>query len=93
MIHTLFFHFAHCPSWGGFKVIMTNDDNTYATEFNALKAAGVQVVTYKDSSSILYIHAKVILADFGFSGAQKLFIGSLQFWNSMVQHVRDPKCR
>jgi cardiolipin synthase len=61
------------------KVIMTNDDNTYATEFNALKAAGVQVVTYKDSSSILYIHAKVILADFGYSGAQKLFIGSENF--------------
>jgi cardiolipin synthase len=61
------------------KVIMTNDDNTYATEFNALKAAGVQVVTYKDSSSILYIHAKVILADFSYSGAQKLFIGSENF--------------
>jgi len=61
------------------KVIMTNDDNTYATEFNALKAAGVQVVTYKDSSSILYIHAKVILADFSYSGAQKLFVGSENF--------------
>jgi len=61
------------------KVIMTNDDNTYATEFNALKAAGVQVVTYKDSSSILYIHAKVILADFSYSGAQILFVGSENF--------------
>ena len=61
------------------KVIMTNDDNTYATEFNALKAAGVQVVTYKDSSSILYIHAKVILADFSYSGAQILFLGSENF--------------
>ena len=61
------------------KVIMTNDDNTYATEFNALKAAGVQVVTYKDSSSILYIHAKAILADFSYSGAQVLFLGSENF--------------
>jgi cardiolipin synthase len=61
------------------KVIMTNDDNSYETEFNALKAAGVQVVTYKDSTKILYIHAKVILADFGYSGAQKVFIGSENF--------------
>jgi len=58
------------------KLIMTNDDNEYETEFNALAAAGVQVVTYKDSTKILYIHAKVTLADYGYSGAEKVFCGS-----------------
>ena len=58
------------------KVIMTNDDNQYATEFNALAAAGVKVVTYKDSSKILYIHAKVTLVDYTYSGKEKVFCGS-----------------
>jgi cardiolipin synthase A/B len=58
------------------KVIMTNDANEYAKEFNALIAAGVQVRTYKDSTKILYIHAKVTIADFGISGNQRVFVGS-----------------
>lgn len=61
------------------KVIMTNDDNEYKTEFNALNKAGVQIRTYKDTSTTLYIHAKVILADYGVSGAEKIFVGSENF--------------
>ena len=61
------------------KVIMTNDDNEYETEFNALNKAGVQIRTYKDTSTTLYIHAKVILADYGYSGAEEVFVGSENF--------------
>lgn len=60
------------------KVIMTNTSNTYAKEFNALKTAGVQVRTYA-ATAALYIHAKVILADFGVTAAQKVFVGSENF--------------
>jgi len=70
-------------------VIMTNDDNAYASEFNALKAVGVSVVTYKDSGSILYIHAKVILADLGVSGAQKVFVGSENFSVASLTENRE----
>ena len=35
------------------KVIMTNDDNEYESEFNALNKAGVQIRTYKDTSTLL----------------------------------------
>ena len=51
----------------------------YKTEFNALNKAGVQIRTYKDTSTTLYIHAKVILADYGVSGAEKIFVGSENF--------------
>lgn len=60
------------------KVVMTNTSNTYASEFNTLKTAGVQVRTYP-STAALYIHAKVILADFGVATAQKVFAGSENF--------------
>jgi len=60
------------------KVIMTNTSNTYASEFNTLKTAGVQVRTYP-ATAALYIHAKVILADFGTTAAQKVFVGSENF--------------
>ena len=60
------------------KVIMTNTSNTYASEFNTLKTAGVQVRTYA-ATAALYIHAKVIIADFGVTAAQKVFVGSENF--------------
>lgn len=60
------------------KVIMTNTSNKYASEFNTLKTAGVQVRTYP-ATAALYIHAKVIIADFGITTAQKVFVGSENF--------------
>jgi cardiolipin synthase A/B len=71
------------------KVIMTNDGNEYATEFNALAAAGVQVHTYKDSTKILYIHAKVTLADFGVSGVQSVFVGSENYSLASLTENRE----
>ena len=70
------------------EVIMTNDANTYATEFNALKAAGVQVRTYPDTATALYIHAKVVLADFG-AATQKVFVGSENFTVASLTENRE----
>jgi phosphatidylserine/phosphatidylglycerophosphate/cardiolipin synthase-like enzyme len=59
------------------QVTMTNYNNTYATQFTALTAAGVKVATYANNAP-LYIHAKVILVDYGTTGA-KVFLGSENF--------------
>jgi phosphatidylserine/phosphatidylglycerophosphate/cardiolipin synthase-like enzyme len=69
------------------EVIMTNTANDYATEFDALKAAGVTVSTYAASAS-LYIHAKVIVADYGKSGA-KVFLGSENFSRASLTRNRE----
>ncbi|MDE1154637.1 MAG: phospholipase D-like domain-containing protein [Acidobacteriaceae bacterium] len=71
------------------KLIMTNDDNHYATEFNALAAAGVNVHVFKDNSSTLYIHAKVTIADAGYSGDQKVFCGSENYSTASLKENRE----
>ncbi len=71
------------------KLIMTNDDNQYASEFNALTAAGVSVHTFKDSTSVLYIHAKVTIADAGYSGAQNVFCGSENYSTASLKENRE----
>jgi cardiolipin synthase A/B len=58
------------------RVVMTSD-GTYDREFGDLTKAGAQVATY-DPDSSLYIHAKIILADYGLSGA-RAFVGSENF--------------
>jgi phosphatidylserine/phosphatidylglycerophosphate/cardiolipin synthase-like enzyme len=69
------------------EVVMTNTANEYATEFDALQTAGVHVATYAASAS-LYIHAKVILANFGATGA-RVFIGSENFSNASLNKNRE----
>ena len=69
------------------QVAMTNMGNDYATEFNQLVAAGVGVATYA-STAPLYIHAKVILADYGRPGAQ-VFIGSENFSSASLTKNRE----
>jgi len=71
------------------KLIMTNDANQYASEFNALTAAGVHVRTLADNSKTLYIHAKVTIADAGISGAQKVFCGSENYSTASLQENRE----
>ena len=61
----------------------------YQTEFNALKAAGVQVVTYKDSTTILYIHAKVTMVDYTFSGLERVFMGSENYSTASLTKNRE----
>jgi phosphatidylserine/phosphatidylglycerophosphate/cardiolipin synthase-like enzyme len=67
------------------KVIMESS-STYATEFEALMAAGVNLRVYRHSH--LYIHAKVILADYG-TGASKCFIGSENFSHASLTANRE----
>jgi cardiolipin synthase len=69
-------------------VVMTNDDNDYASEFDELTDAGVNISTYPDNSTSLYIHAKVILADYG-SSAQKAFVGSENFSSASLTKNRE----
>ena len=69
------------------KVVMTNTGNDYASEFNQLAAAGVQVSTYAANAS-LYIHAKVILADYGTASAQ-VFLGSENFSSASLTKNRE----
>lgn len=68
------------------EVAMTNGGD-YTTEFNALKAAGVKVNTYVTTAS-LYIHGKIILADYGQSG-QVAFVGSENFSNPSLTENRE----
>lgn len=69
------------------SVCMTNDDNDYATEFNALKKAGVHIATYAYTAP-LYIHAKAIVADYGTSSA-RAFVGSENFSSNSLNYNRE----
>ena len=68
------------------EIIMTSD-GSYDSEFTALKKAGAHVVTYTEDAP-LYIHAKVILADYGKTGAN-VFIGSENFSNDSLTENRE----
>jgi phosphatidylserine/phosphatidylglycerophosphate/cardiolipin synthase-like enzyme len=59
----------------------------WAANFDKLAAAGVQIVVY-DPDAPLYIHAKVILADYG-TASQKLFIGSQNFSYDSLDKNRE----
>jgi cardiolipin synthase A/B len=69
-------------------VVMTNDDNDYASEFDELADAGVNISTYPDNSTSLYIHAKAIVADYGTS-AQNAFVGSENFSSASLTENRE----
>jgi cardiolipin synthase len=69
------------------QIAMTNDDNDYSSEFNKIVAAGGEIATYAETAS-LYIHAKVILADYGSAGAQ-VFIGSENFSSASLTKNRE----
>ena len=68
------------------QVAMTNG-GTYTTQFNALTAAGVKLNTYAPTAP-LYIHAKLILADYGQSG-QQAFVGSENFSGPSLTENRE----
>ena len=69
-------------------VIMTNDDNDYESEFETLTKAGVKVYTYVDSGTILYIHAKVMVLDYGYSD-ENMYIGSINFSTASMTENRE----
>jgi cardiolipin synthase len=59
------------------KIIMTAQ-KSWDTAFSALVKAGAHVRTYRDSTKVLYIHAKAVVADAGGSDEQ-MFVGSENF--------------
>jgi phosphatidylserine/phosphatidylglycerophosphate/cardiolipin synthase-like enzyme len=67
------------------KLIMEDSEN-YQSEFETLQAAGVDVVVYRHAA--LYIHAKIVLSDFG-SAAAKAFVGSENFTNPSLTENRE----
>jgi len=69
------------------QIAMTNDDNEYASEFKQIVAAGGEVSTYAETAS-LYIHAKVVLADYSSPDAQ-VFIGSENFSSASLTENRE----
>ncbi len=69
------------------QIAMTNTGNEYSSEFSRLVTAGAQVATYA-SKTALYIHAKVILADYG-SAAAQVFIGSENFSTASLTRNRE----
>ncbi len=68
---------AACKRGVAVQITMT-DLTTYASNFAALESAGCGVHLYANTSTALYIHAKVLLADFGLA-MQKVYLGSINF--------------
>ena len=69
-------------------LVMTNDDNDYASEFETLTKAGVKVYTYPDNSTALYIHAKAIVADYNYTTAIG-YVGSINFSTASMTENRE----
>jgi cardiolipin synthase A/B len=64
-------------------VVMTSDSQ-WDGAFSELESAGVHVVLYPDTSSALYIHAKVIDVD-----SAKAFLGSENFSTASLEYNRE----
>jgi len=69
------------------KIVMTADSE-WDGAFSALVRAGAHVRTYKNSTRVLYIHAKAIVADAGLAG-QQAFVGSENFSAASLRHNRE----
>ncbi len=69
------------------QVTMTAD-SSWDSAFRALQKAGVKVHLYKDSSTVIYIHAKAVVADAGRSD-QQLFVGSENFSSASLRRNRE----
>ena len=64
-------------------VVMTADSE-WDSAFSQLESAGVHIVLYPDTSSALYIHAKVIDVD-----GTKAFVGSENFSTASLDYNRE----
>jgi phosphatidylserine/phosphatidylglycerophosphate/cardiolipin synthase-like enzyme len=69
------------------KITMTAESD-WDDAFAALVKAGTHVRTYKDSTKVLYIHAKAVVADAG-SSAGQMFVGSENFSVSSLRRNRE----
>ncbi|HZL27700.1 MAG TPA: phospholipase D-like domain-containing protein [Acidobacteriaceae bacterium] len=78
---------AACQRGVAVSITMTNQTE-YHTNFSALEAAGCGVHVLPDSTKSLYIHAKVIIADFG-APAQYAYLGSINFSTASTVQNRE----
>jgi cardiolipin synthase A/B len=69
------------------KITMTAQSE-WDSAFSALVKAGAHVRTYRDSSDVLYIHAKAVVADAGRAG-QQVFVGSENFSAASLRYNRE----
>jgi cardiolipin synthase A/B len=69
------------------QVTMTADKE-WDDAFSDLVKAGVHVRTYRDSTKVLYIHAKAVVADAGASSRQ-MFVGSENFSSASLRRNRE----
>jgi cardiolipin synthase A/B len=69
------------------KIVMTAESE-WDSAFSALVRAGAHVRTYRDSSDVLYIHAKAVVADAGRAG-QQMFVGSENFSAASLRYNRE----
>ncbi|MGD1012135.1 MAG: phospholipase D-like domain-containing protein [Acidimicrobiales bacterium] len=69
------------------EVTMTAD-SAYDSDWAAIVKAGGHVHLYADSSSVLYIHAKAIVADAG-SSHKKAYVGSINFSSASMNRNRE----
>jgi cardiolipin synthase A/B len=69
------------------KIIMTAESD-WDSAFSALVKAGAHVRTYRDSTKVLYIHAKAVVADAG-SSDEQMFVGSENFSAASLRENRE----
>jgi phosphatidylserine/phosphatidylglycerophosphate/cardiolipin synthase-like enzyme len=69
------------------KITMTAESE-WDSAFGALVKAGAHVRTYQNSTRVLYIHAKAVVADAGLAGRQ-MFVGSENFSAASLRHNRE----
>lgn len=69
------------------KITMTAQSD-WDSAFSALVKAGAHVRTYKDSTKVLYIHAKAVVADAG-SSDEQMYVGSENFSAASLRRNRE----
>jgi len=69
------------------KITMTQD-SSWDSALTALTRAGAHVRLYRNSSRVIYIHAKAVVADAGLSG-QQAYLGSENFSFSSLRRNRE----
>ena len=69
------------------KITMT-EQSSWNSAFTALTRAGAHVRLYRNSSRVLYIHAKAVVADAGLSD-QQVYVGSENFSFSSLRRNRE----
>ena len=70
------------------QVCGENESGEYDSAFAKLARAGIRI-SYYSSSTGFYIHGKVVEADYGVRGAEKVFVGSENFSSTSLNRNRE----